>query len=145
MPFYETVFIARQDLTPGQNEELTKYMSQFVTDNGGTIAQTEYWGLRQMAYKIKKNRKGHYVMIEMDAPAAAKDELERNLRLHEDVLRFMTVKIDGLAEGPSPMMRREEPSNNYRRDDRQDGGRDGQREDNRRDDRRDDRNEGEAA
>jgi small subunit ribosomal protein S6 len=121
MPLYETVFIARQDLTPGQNEELTNQMSQFVTNNGGKITQTEYWGLRQMAYRIKKNRKGHYVMIEMDAPAAAKDELERNLRLHEDVLRFMTVRIETLAEGPSAMMRKDSESNsNYRRDDRQD-------------------------
>ncbi len=142
MPFYETVFIARQDLTPGQNEELTKQMSLFVTDNGGTIAQTEYWGLRQMAYKIKKNRKGHYVMIEMDAPASAKDELERNLRLHEDVLRFMTIKIDALADAPSPMMRKEEPANNYRRDDNYRGD-DNRRDDNRGGDNR--RQEGEAA
>lgn len=107
MPLYETVFIARQDLTPGQNEELTKQMSQLVTDNGGKILNTEFWGLRQMAYRIKKNRKGHYVMLHMDAPAAAKDELERNLRLHEDVLRFMTLKMEQVSEGPSPMLRKE--------------------------------------
>lgn len=118
MPLYETVFIARQDLTTGQNEDLTKQMSQLITDNGGKITNTEYWGLRQMAYKIKKNRKGHYTMIEMDAPAATKDELERNLRLHEDVLRYMTLKIEQLAEGPSPMMRKESdaPQSSYRRD-----------------------------
>lgn len=107
MPLYETVFIARQDLSTGQNEDLTKQMSQLVADNGGKIAMTEYWGLRQLAYRIKKNRKGHYVMIQMDAPAAAKDELERNLRLHEDVLRYMTVKLEQLNEGPSQMMRKE--------------------------------------
>jgi small subunit ribosomal protein S6 len=107
MPLYETVFIARQDLTPGQNEELTKQMTLFVTDNGGKILNTEFWGLRQMAYRIKKNRKGHYVMLQMDAPATAKDELERNLRLHEDVLRFMTLKMEQVSEGPSPMLRKE--------------------------------------
>ena len=107
MPLYETVFIARQDLTNGQNEDLTKQMSQIVQDNGGKILSTEYWGLRQMAYRIKKNRKGHYVMLQLDAPAAAKDELERNLRLHEDVLRFLTLKLEQIVDGPSPMMRKE--------------------------------------
>lgn len=107
MPLYETVFIARQDLTPGQNEELTNQMSKILQDNGGKILNTEFWGLRTLAYRIKKNRKGHYVMLQVDAPAAAKDELERNLRLHEDVLRYMTLKMEQVSEGPSPMLRKE--------------------------------------
>lgn len=107
MPLYETVFITRQDLTAGQNEELTNTLSKIVQDNNGKVVNTEFWGLRQLAYRINKNRKGHYVMLQLDAPAAAKDELERNMRLHEDVLRFMTLKIEKISEGPSPMLRKE--------------------------------------
>jgi len=107
MPLYETVFITRQDLSVGQNEELANTMKQFVQDNGGTIANTEFWGVRQMAYKINKNKKGHYTLLHIDGPSAAKDELERNLRISEDVLRFMTVKIDKLPEGPSALLRKE--------------------------------------
>ena len=107
MPLYETVFITRQDLSVGQNEELANTMKQFVQDNGGTIANTEFWGVRQMAYKINKNKKGHYTLFHIDGPSAAKDELERNLRISEDVLRFMTVKIDKLPEGPSALLRKE--------------------------------------
>ena len=107
MPLYETVFITRQDLSIGQNEELATTMKQFVQDNGGTIANTEFWGVRQMAYKINKNKKGHYTLFHIDGPSAAKDELERNLRINEDVLRFMTVKIDKLPEGPSALLRKE--------------------------------------
>lgn len=107
MPLYETVFITRQDLSVGQNEDLAKTMQQFVQDNGGKIANTEFWGVRQMAYKIKKNKKGHYTLFHIDGPSAAKDELERNLRLNEDVLRFMTVKIDTLPEGQSALLRKD--------------------------------------
>lgn len=107
MPLYETVFITRQDLSVGQNEELAKQMQQFIQDNGGKIANTEFWGLRQMAYKINKNKKGHYTLFHIDGPSVAKDELERNLRISEDVLRFMTVKIDKLPEGPSALLRKD--------------------------------------
>lgn len=107
MPLYETVFITRQDLSVGQNEELANTMKQFVQDNGGTIANTEFWGVRQMAYKINKNKKGHYTLFHIDGPSVSKDELERNLRINEDVLRFMTVKIDKLPEGPSALLRKE--------------------------------------
>ena len=107
MPLYETVFITRQDLSVGQNEELANTMKQFVQDNGGTVANTEFWGVRQMAYKINKNKKGHYTLFHIDGPSAAKDEMERNLRISEDVLRFMTVKIDKLPEGPSALLRKE--------------------------------------
>ena len=107
MPLYETVFITRQDLSTGQNEELANTMKQFVTDAGGTIANTEFWGLRQMAYKINKNKKGHYTLVHIDGPSASKDELERNLRISEDVLRFMTVKIDKLPTEQSALLRKD--------------------------------------
>ncbi len=107
MPLYETVFITRQDLSQGQNDDLAKQMKQIVQDNGGKIANTEYWGLRQMAYKINKNKKGHYTLFHIDGPAAAKDELERGLRLSEDVLRFLTVRIEELPDGPSAILRKE--------------------------------------
>lgn len=108
MPLYETVFVTRQDLSQGQNDEFTANMKKLVTEAGGKIANTEYWGLRQMAYKINKNKKGHYNLVHIDGPAASKDELERNLRLSEDVLRFLTVKLDKLPTTPSPVLRRRE-------------------------------------
>ncbi len=107
MPLYETVFITRQDLSTGQNEDLAKQMQQIVQDNGGKIANTEFWGLRQMAYKINKNKKGHYTLFHIDGPSVSKDELERNLRISEDVIRFMTVKIDTLPEGQSALLRKD--------------------------------------
>lgn len=131
MPLYETVFITRQDLSQGQNDELANQMKQIVQDQGGKIANTEYWGLRQMAYKINKNKKGHYTLFHIDGPAAAKDELERNLRISEDVLRFISVRIEKLPEGPSAILTPRE------RDNREDRGF--------RDDRGPRNNEGEAA
>lgn len=104
MPFYETVFIARQDLSPAQVEELTETLSKIITDNGGKVHKTENWGLRSLAYRIKKNRKGHYVLIETDTPPAALHEMERNMRLNEDILRYLTVREEKLSEGPSVMM-----------------------------------------
>jgi small subunit ribosomal protein S6 len=107
MPLYETVFITRQDLSQGQNDDLASRMKKIVQDNGGKVANTEYWGLRQMAYRINKNKKGHYTLFHIDGPSVAKDELERNLRISEDVLRFMTVRIEKLPEGSSPILRKE--------------------------------------
>ncbi len=101
MPYYETVFIARQELSAQQVEELTEKSCQTIKDLGGTIHKTENWGLRSLAYRIKKNRKGHYVLIESDAPAPAVLELERTLRLNEDILRYMTLREDELSTGPS--------------------------------------------
>lgn len=94
---YETVFIARQDLAPAQVEQLADKMGKFVTDNGGKIHKTEHWGLKTLSYRINKNRKGHYVLFELDTPPAALQELERNLRLSEDVLRYMSVAIEDFA------------------------------------------------
>ena len=103
MPFYETVFIARQDLTESQVKELTETFSKFIKDGGGKVHKTENWGLRTLAYRIRKNRKGHYVLIESDTPPAAMLEMERNMRLNEDVLRFLTVREEELSKGPSVM------------------------------------------
>ncbi len=108
MPLYETVFVTRQDLSQGQNDDFAKKMQSIVKDAGGKVANTEYWGLRQLAYKINKNKKGHYTLIHTDGPSAAKDELERNLRLSEDVLRFLTVRIEKLPQGSSPILRKKD-------------------------------------
>jgi small subunit ribosomal protein S6 len=101
MAYYETVFIARQDLSPQQVEDLKDKSCKTLTDLGGTIHKTENWGLRTLAYRIKKNRKGHYVLIESDSPPEALQELERILRINEDILRYMTVRLKELSKGPS--------------------------------------------
>ena len=104
MPYYETVFIARQDLSPAQVEDLTKLFTGFITSEGGKILKTESWGLRQLAYRINKNRKGHYVLIESETAPAALIEMERNIRLNEDVLRYMTLRLDEPTKGPSAIL-----------------------------------------
>ena len=120
MPYYEHVFIARQDISPAQVETLTEDLTQIVKENGGTVANQEYWGLRTLQYKIRKNRKGHYGLLKLDAPALAIQELERRERIHEDILRAMTIKVDELTDDASPIMSRRD------RDDR--GGRGGDRD-----------------
>jgi len=104
MPFYETVYIARQDLSEAQVKDLTDGYSKIITDNGGKITKVENWGLKTLAYKINKNRRGFYVLIESDTPAPALHEVERTMRLNEDILRFMSVRLDKLTDGPSIMM-----------------------------------------
>jgi small subunit ribosomal protein S6 len=104
MPFYENIFIARQDISTAQVEALTETFANLVAENGGKIEKREYWGLRNLAYRIKKNRKGHYVLFNLDAPPAAVNELERNMRINEDVLRYLTVRVEELEAGPSAMM-----------------------------------------
>lgn len=104
MPFYENVFIARQDLTPAKVKELADKFSAVIKENGGSVAKTEDWGLRDLAYKIQKNRKGYYTLLAIDAPATAVMEVERLMRLDENILRFLTVKVDALQEGPSAML-----------------------------------------
>ena len=130
MPFYESVIIARQDLSTQQVESLTEQMTGVITDNGGKVEKTEQCGLRSIAYKIKKNRKGHYTQLSMDAPAAAVSELERLLRLNEDVLRSLTLRVDEIDPEPSAILtakasRDERP----RRGDRDDRPRRGDRDD----------------
>ncbi|MGF1629542.1 MAG: 30S ribosomal protein S6 [Kiloniellaceae bacterium] len=104
MAFYECVLIARQDVATSQVENLVAEFTKILEDNGGRMAGSEYWGLRTLAYRIKKNRKGHYVMLRVDSPAAAMQELERLLRLNDDVIRYLTVRTETLEEGPSIVM-----------------------------------------
>ena len=118
MALYEHVFIARQDLSNAQAEGLIEHFGQILKDNGGEVVGTEYWGLRTMAYKINKNRKGHYGFMKSDSPAAAVQEMERLMRLHDDVMRVMTIKVDEHEEGPSAVVQAKNS-----RDDRR-GGRD---------------------
>ncbi len=104
MALYEHVLIARQDLSSAQAEGLIEHFGQIIKDNEGNVLDTEYWGLKTMAYKINKNRKGHYAFLRTDAPSAAVQEMERLARLHEDVMRVMTIKVDEHDEGPSAVM-----------------------------------------
>lgn len=106
MPLYESIFIARQDVTPAQVETITTQMSDLIAANGGSIAKVEQWGLRKLAYRINKNRKGHYVLMNISAPAAAVQEFERNLKINEDVLRYITIKVDAHSDEPSPVLRK---------------------------------------
>ncbi|MBP7000723.1 30S ribosomal protein S6 [Amaricoccus sp.] len=104
MALYEHVFIARQDLSNAQAEGLIEHFGQVLADNGGKVVGSEYWGLKTMAYKINKNRKGHYAYLRSDAPSPAVAEMERLMRLHEDVMRVLTVKVDKHEEGPSAVI-----------------------------------------
>ncbi len=126
MALYEHVFLARQDLAQAQVDALAEAATKIITDNKGKVVKTETWGLRSLAYRIAKNRKAHYVMLEIDAPAGVVAELERQTQINEDVIRYMTVKVDELETGPSAMMRKQE-RDRERRGDREgrDGGRDG--------------------
>ena len=114
MPFYENVFIARQDISGAQVDALADTFTQLVADNGGEVKKREYWGLRNLAYRMRKNRKGHYVLMNIDGSPAAVAELERTMRINEDVIRYMTIRVDALEEGPSVVMQ-----NRGSRDDRQ--------------------------
>jgi len=120
MALYEHVFLARQDLAQAQVDALAETATKIVQDMNGKVVKTETWGLRSLAYRIAKNRKAHYVMLEIDAPGDVVAELERQTQINEDVIRFMTVKVDAHEEGPTVMMRKSERSE---RGDRR-GGRD---------------------
>ena len=104
MPLYENVFIARQDISGAQVDALADGFTQLIAEQGGEIKKREYWGLRNLAYRMKKNRKGHYVLFNIEAPPAAIAELERTMRINEDVLRYLTLRVEQLEEGPSPVM-----------------------------------------
>ena len=123
MALYEHVFLARQDLAQAQVDALAETATKIINDNEGRVVKTESWGLRSLAYKIAKNRKAHYVMLEIDAPAGVVAELERQTQINEDIIRYMTVKVDALEEGPTVMMRKSE-RDRERRGDRE-GGREG--------------------
>jgi small subunit ribosomal protein S6 len=122
MRCYEHTLIARQDLSPQQAQALADTYSAVLTEHGGEVTKTEYWGLRSLSYRIRKNRKGHYLHLNVRAPADAIAELERQERLSDDVLRYLTVKVDALDEGPSVLMQsrssREERSRRHDEDER---------------------------
>ena len=123
MALYEHVFLARQDLAQAQVDALAEIATKIVNDNEGRVVKTENWGLRSLAYKIAKNRKAHYVMLEIDAPGSVIAELGRQTQINEDIIRYMTVKVDTLEEGPTVMMRKQD-RDRERRGDRE-GGREG--------------------
>lgn len=137
MPLYEHVFLARQDASPQQVEEITNQITAVVTQLGGKVAKTEQWGLRSLTYRIDKNRKAHFVMLNIDGPTAIVAEIERQERIHEEVLRYLTVRVDELEEGPSAMMRKADRDRDDRgpredrgfRGDREDRGFRGDRDD----------------
>lgn len=116
MPMYEHVFLARQDLSQAQVDALAATATEIVEQNAGKVTKTETWGLRNLAYKIQKNRKAHFVMLNIDAPAGVVAELERQTSINEDVIRYLTVRVDALEEGPSVMMRKQDRERRPRRD-----------------------------
>lgn len=133
MPQYEHVFLARQDVSAQQAASLQEEFAKIISDHGGKIGKTEYWGLKPLAYKIKKSRKAHYTLMNIDAAPDAVAEMERQMRLSGDVIRFLTLRVDALDDKPSPMMKRSDDRRPSRRGDR-DGG-DRSRDRDRRDDR----------
>ena len=137
MPLYEHVYLARQDLSAQQVEDLTKQFSDVIAGLGGKVTKNEYWGLKSLSYRINKNRKAHMTLLNVEAPAAAVTEIERQERLSEDVLRYLTIRVDELEEAPSAMLRKSDRD----RDERGErGGRFGDRD---RGDRGGDRDRGE--
>ena len=120
MPFYEHVVVTRPDISPQQVDTLVEEISKIVTDREGKIGKTEYWGLRNLAYPIKKSRKGHYSLLNIDAPAGTIEEIERRLRINEDVLRFLSVRVEELSDEPSPVLSRKDRGERGDRNDRGD-------------------------
>jgi small subunit ribosomal protein S6 len=125
MALYEHVFLARQDLAQAQVDALAENATKIIEDMQGKVVKTETWGLRSLAYKIAKNRKAHYVMLEIDGPGPIVAELERQEAINEDIIRYMTVRVDEHENGPSVMMRKGDRDGRRRDRDGRDGGRDG--------------------
>jgi small subunit ribosomal protein S6 len=117
MAFYEHVLITRQDISPQQAEALNEELKALIEGQGGHIAKIEYWGLRNLMYRIKKNRKGHYSLLAIDAPAPAVKEMERQLSINEDVLRYLTLRVDQLDLELSPVLARRDRDRERRFDD----------------------------
>jgi len=118
MPLYEHVFLARQDVTAQQVEEMIAQYKGVIEAGNGSVPKQEYWGVKSLTYRIRKNRKAHMALLNIDAPAAAVHEMERQMRISEDVIRFLTVKVEALEEGPSAMMQKRD--RDERRGDRED-------------------------
>lgn len=113
MPLYESTFITRQDLSRADINKLTDSFTTIVEQGGGKIVKNEYWGLRSLSYRIRKNRKGHYAMLAIDAPAPAVKEMERNMRINEDIIRSLTVRVETIEEGPTAMMQQSRSRDDY--------------------------------
>ncbi|MFM9973229.1 MAG: 30S ribosomal protein S6 [Beijerinckiaceae bacterium] len=124
MPFYEHVFLARQDVSAQQVETMTEQFKGIVETAGGQITKIEYWGIKSLAYRIKKNRKAHFALLNIDCSPAGVAEMERQMKINEDIIRFMTIRVEALEEGPSAMMQRRE------REERRDRERTERRDDN---------------
>lgn len=116
MSLYEHVFLARQDVTAQQVEELTTRFKGVIEANGGSVSKTEYWGVKSLTYRINKNRKAHFTLLNIDAPAAAVVEMERQMRIDEDVLRFLTLRVEEHEEGPSAMLQKRDRDDRERSD-----------------------------
>ncbi len=121
MPLYEHVFLARQDLSQSQVDALAATATEIIEQNEGKVTKTETWGLKSLAYKIDRNRKAHFVMLNIDAPGSVVEELERQTAINEDVIRWLTIRVDELEEGPSVMMRKNDRERRSRRE--REGGR----------------------
>jgi small subunit ribosomal protein S6 len=106
MPLYEHVYLARQDVTAQQVEEMTAQIKGVIEQMGGSVKKTEYWGVKSLSYRLRKNRKAHFTLMNVEAPPAALVEIERQERINEDVLRYLTIRVDEHEEGPSAMMRK---------------------------------------
>jgi len=124
MPYYEHVVITRPEISPQQVDTLVEDITKTIKDLGGHVGRTEYWGLRNLTYRIRKNRKAHYSLLNLDCPATAVHELERRLRINEDVMRFKTIRVEQLEEEPSPILARRdrEERRRARREGRDDDG-----------------------
>ena len=120
MPLYEHVFLARQDLSQAQVDQLATTATEIIEANEGKVTKTETWGLKSLAYKIDRNRKAHFVLLNIEGPGKVVEELERQTRINEDVIRYLTVRVDEHEEGPSAMMRKNDRDRKKRRDDRGD-------------------------
>jgi small subunit ribosomal protein S6 len=122
MALYEHVYMARQDVTAQQVEALTEQLKGVIAANGGSVGKVEYWGVKSLAFRIKKNRKAHFSLLNIDAPSAAVVEMERQLSLNEDVLRYLTLRVDEHEEGQSAMLRKRDDAERDERGDRRGGG-----------------------
>ena len=116
MALYEHVFLARQDITAQQVDAIVEQYKGLIEEHGGSVGRIENWGLKSLTYRIKKNRKAHYALMDIDAPAAAIHEMERQMRINEDILRYMTIKVEAHEEGPSAMMQKRDRDDRPRRD-----------------------------
>ncbi len=122
MALYEHIYLARQDVTAQQVEAMTEQFKSVIEANGGKVGKIEYWGVKSLAYRIKKNRNAHFTLMNIDAPAAAITEMERQMGINEDILRLMTIRVEEHEDGPSAMMRKRDDSERDERGDRPDRG-----------------------